>query len=88
MSVEFGENGIVVDAELICAAFDLTEDEMRALMRTGAMHTVCERGIGEHEGRWRLTFRYDGGMVRLTTDENGRVLSRVRSRAPWKAGKV
>ena len=82
MPVEIGKDGIVVDATVVCTAFDLEEEEMRALMRAGEMQTACERGIGEHEGRWRLTFRHDGRMLRLTTDENGRVLSRVRSSAP------
>ena len=44
-----------------------------AEMRRGIVYSMSERGIGEDEGRFRLTFRYrDRGLIVTTT---GKIVS-------------
>ena len=55
-SVEIGENGFVVDAEIIAQAFGIAAPQVQALMRANVITSRCEKGGGEDAGRWRLTF--------------------------------
>jgi hypothetical protein len=48
------------------------------LLRNGAITSRCERGIGEDEGRFRLTFFHAGRRLRLVVDADGRILQRSR----------
>lgn len=69
-------DGFEVDAELLSAAFGLSETEVRARMRDGRVTTLSEKGEGEDEGRWRITFFSGARALRLTVDGNGTVLSK------------
>jgi len=69
--------GFEVDATLIAAAFGLDPAQLQEKMRAGDVTSLCEKGEGDDEGRYRLTFRHDGRAMRLTVDANGRVLSRA-----------
>lgn len=64
----------VIDVRLLAEAFGLTEDEIKARMRGGAMTSRCEAGVDEDSGRWRLTFRYGDRACRLIVDIAGNVL--------------
>ena len=46
-------------------------------MRAGDVTSLCEKGEGDDDGRFRLIFRHDGKALRLTVDAEGRVLSRA-----------
>lgn len=77
--------GFEVDAGVIAASFGLTPTELREKMRAGDITSLCEKGEGSDEGRFRLTFHHAGRALRLTVDAAGHVLSRatfpsVRSR--------
>lgn len=77
--VEVSGTTFTVDAGLVAEAFGLGVEELRALMRDGAITTRHERGEGEDEGRARLSFLYRGLTFRLTIDEkSGVILSRAR----------
>lgn len=75
--VEMVEGRFLVDAALIAAAFDLPEDRTRALMQDGTITSRTERGEGEDEGRFRLTFFHRNRAFRLTLDAEGRILTRA-----------
>ncbi len=81
-SVEVGDDGFVVDAEIIAEAFGLAASEVQALMQSNAITSLCEKGVDEDEGRWRLTFFHDNRAFRLTVDENSQILGRARFDAP------
>jgi Family of unknown function (DUF6522) len=68
---------IEVDAALVASALGLAPAEFQALMRNGRIRTLCERGIGEDAGRYRLSFYHLKRRFRLITDAQGNVLSRL-----------
>lgn len=80
--IERNGDDFVVPASLLGEAFGLAEAEIRERMRDGTLTSRCETGQDEDEGRWRLSFRHKGHVVRLTVDASGRILSRARFAAP------
>jgi hypothetical protein len=84
MAVERKDGDFVVDAALLADAFGLSEGEIKARMRDGAITSRCETGVGEDAGRWRLTFHHGDRACRFIVDESGKVLKRVSF--PIKAG--
>ncbi len=77
-TVELGGNGFVVEAESIAEAFGISATSVQELMRSGAITSRCEKGEGEDEGRWRLTFFYNNRAFRLTLDEAAKIISNAR----------
>ncbi|MBU3030594.1 DUF6522 family protein [Paracoccus marinaquae] len=75
--VELTAEGFVVDAGLLAAAFGLQSSVVQDMMRNGRITSRSERGQGEDEGRWRLTFYYEARALRLTLDADGTVLSKA-----------
>ncbi|MDO5614221.1 MAG: DUF6522 family protein [Paracoccus sp. (in: a-proteobacteria)] len=71
-----------VDAAIPAAAFDLTQQAFRDLMRAGQIATRCERGEGTDAGRWRLVFQYGTRVCRLTVDDSGNILGQSRFDRP------
>jgi len=78
-AVEISGTTVTVDAGVVAEAFGLQADEVRDLMRGGAITTRHERGEGEDAGRARISFFHRGRALRLTIDEqSGVILSRAR----------
>lgn len=67
-----------VAAPIIAEGLDLPEHAIARAMATGAITTRTERGEGEDEGRFRLSFFYRQKVFRLTVDGEGNILSRAR----------
>jgi hypothetical protein len=65
-----------VDAALIGELLDLAPSDVQALMRAGKITSRCERGEGDHAGRYRLTFFHACRRARLTVDAAGRIIRR------------
>ena len=84
-SVEFDDNGFVVDAEILAQAFGIAPSEVQGLIRSQAMTSRCEKGVDEDEGRWRLTFIYQNRAFRMTVDNTSRILSRAKFDVPRQA---
>lgn len=80
--VEVGENGFVVDAAILAEAFGIMPPEVQPLMQSGTITSLCEKGVNEDEGRWRLTFYFAGRAVRLTVNTKGDILGQSRFDAP------
>ena len=74
--------GFEVDAALIAKAFRTDIDALREKMRAGEVTSLCEAGAGADAGRFRLTFRHAGRVLRLTVDSQGQVLTRSIFDAP------
>lgn len=81
-TVELGDNGFVVEAEVVAEAFGITAASVQGLMQSGAITSRCEKGEDADEGRWRLTFFYNGRAFRLTVDEASNIIGRARFDAP------
>jgi Family of unknown function (DUF6522) len=46
------------------------------MIRNGEITSLCERGVNEDAGRYRLTFFHKSRRVRLVVDANGTVVQR------------
>jgi hypothetical protein len=69
-------SSIEVDAAPVAALLGLHPVEFRKLMQSGKITTLCERGVGEDEGRIRATFYCRGKRARLILATDGTVLAR------------
>ncbi len=76
-AVTITAEGFEVDASVIAEAFGFDTVHLQEKMRAGDVTSLCEKGEDSDAGRFRLTFRHAGQSLRLTVDENGRVLSRA-----------
>ena len=72
--IEFRDDAFVVDAALVGELLQLPASRVQALMRSRRITSVCERGIDEHAGEYRLSFFYGNRRARLSTNLEGRVL--------------
>lgn len=68
--------GFVVAAEVIGAALKVAAAEVPGLLREGRIKVGQEEGVGEDEGRWRLSFTLGQRRLRLVVDDRGAVLTR------------
>ncbi len=75
-AIERREDAFLVDSELVEELLGVPAARVPTLMREGAITSVCELGIDDHEGEFRLTFFYRNRRARLSADLNGRVLRR------------
>lgn len=65
--VEIQDGEIQLDAQIIADGFDLEPARIPALMRDGAITSLCECGIDEDAGRYRLTFFHKSRRFRLSS---------------------
>jgi len=74
--VEIGEDGVEVDAALIAKGFDVHPDQVLDHLRSGAITSRYEKGIGEDEGRNRLTFFSRSRRLQIIVDVTGAIIQR------------
>ena len=60
-----------VEAGFLAAKLGLSLDRLRAEMRRGIVYGVVERGVGEDEGRLRLTFRHRARSWTVVVEADG-----------------
>ena len=75
--VELDEDGPVVDAELIAGLLNGPANQVIRLIRQGAITTLSEKGIDEHEGGFRLRFFHRSRRAKIEVDRSGRVFNRT-----------
>lgn len=76
MHVEMNNGEFCIEAGLLGNLFEVEPAAIPVLMRDGVLTGVCERGIGEDDGKYRLSFFYASRRVRLNVDAAGAVLQR------------
>ncbi len=76
MRLERRAGDFSIDASLLGELLNVASPRIHELMRRGEITGLCERGEGEHEGQYRLTFFYKGRRARLSVDESGRIVRR------------
>jgi hypothetical protein len=74
--IEFSDGTFVVDAALLGELLDVPASRVPILMRDGAITSVCERGIDDNEGEFRLSFFHRNRRARLSMDLTGRIIRR------------
>ena len=68
------EGGFVIDAEDLGPLLGVEPPRVPELMREGRITCRSERGEGEDEGRFRLTFRHGRTTLRLVVQAAGTVI--------------
>lgn len=76
MHVELNNGEFCIEARLLGDLFKVEPAAIPALVRGGVLTGVCERGMGEDDGKYRLSFFYGSRRVRLNVDAAGTVLRR------------
>lgn len=74
--IEFAQDDIVVDAALVASLLNVAPEDVPELMRTKAITSICERGVDDHDGEYRLSFFFQNRRARLNIDATGNVLRR------------
>lgn len=76
-NIEFANGEVLVDAAVIAKGLKLEAEAVQEMMREGRITSLCERGMGEDEGRFRLTFFSDNRRFRLVVNEAGSIVQRL-----------
>jgi Family of unknown function (DUF6522) len=74
--IEIGLGALHVNASVIAQGLALEPSRVQAMMREGEITSVCERGVKEDAGRYRLTFFHKSRRFRLIVDGTGTVIQR------------
>lgn len=77
MTVDVNDSGLTVDCETLSPLLRVPASNIPALLRQGAITSLCEEGVGEHAGGFRLTFFYQGKRARIMVGPAGEVLGRA-----------
>jgi Family of unknown function (DUF6522) len=75
-AVWFEDNGLSVDAAVIGRGLGMSPSAVQANIRAGKLTVLCERGVDEDQGRYRLTFFFENRRFRLVVDEKGNAIQR------------
>jgi hypothetical protein len=75
-NVELVAGSVHVDANLIGKGLGLDPALVQERMRANRITSVCERGVDEDAGRYRLTFFHENRRFRIVIDESGSIVRR------------
>jgi len=82
MNVAFENGTFTVDAAIVAEPFGLEPSNVPVQMREGKITSVCERGVDDDAGRYRLTFFRGQLRLRLLVDDRGTILERAVDQLP------
>src|SRR5665213_1688183 len=74
--IEFEDGALHVDAAIVAEGLAIEPSLVQERMRAGTITSLCERGIDEDSGRYRLTFFSEHRLFRLVVDQKGNVIQR------------
>jgi len=74
--IEIGLGSLHINASVIAQGLALEPSRIQAMMRKGEITSVCEHGVNEDAGRYRLTFFHKSRRFRLVVDGTGTVIQR------------
>lgn len=74
--VEFLDGAFHIAAEAIAPGLGVPAETVPALLRAGEITSLCEKGLDEDAGSYRLTFFHGNRRLRLMVDERGRIFRR------------
>lgn len=74
-SITFEHGTITVDPAIVAKGLRLDPEALRDHLRCGNVTSLCEKGEGEDEGRFRLTFFSSTRRLRLVVDASGVILT-------------
>jgi hypothetical protein len=74
--VEFEDRTVCIDAAVIGQGLNVDASLVQVRMREGKITVLCERGVDEDAGRYRITFFHENRRFRLVVDEEGNAIQR------------
>lgn len=74
--IEFENGAAEVDAALVGESLGIEPSLVQEQMREGTITSLCERGIDDDVGRYRLTLFSNRRRLRLLVDDGGNVVQR------------
>jgi hypothetical protein len=74
--VEFEVGALRVDAAVIGQGINVEPSLVLDRMREGKITVLCERGVDEDAGRYRMTFFHENRRFRLVVDKEGNAIQR------------
>jgi hypothetical protein len=74
--VEFEQGTLSIDAAVVGRGLNVEPSLVPVRMREGKITVLCERGLNEDAGRYRLNFFYENRRFRLVVDEAGNAVKR------------
>ena len=74
--IGIGLGSLHINASVVAQGLALEPSLVQALMRKGEITGLCERGVNEDAGRYRLTFFHKSRRFRLVVDATGTVIQR------------
>jgi hypothetical protein len=74
--IEIHDGTMHIEASIIALGLELEPSLVQAMMRKGEITSLCERGVNEDAGRYRLTFFHKSRRFRLIVDGTGTVIQR------------
>jgi hypothetical protein len=74
--IEIQDHAVHIEASIVAQGLQLEPSLVHAMMRNGEITGLCERGVDEDAGRYRLTFFHKKRHFRLVVDETGTVIQR------------
>jgi hypothetical protein len=75
--IEVDDGAFQVDSAVVARGLKLEPSSVRAMMRNGEITCLCERGVNEDAGRYRLTFFHESRQFRILVDANGVIIRRT-----------
>jgi hypothetical protein len=75
--IELRDGAMQVDATLVAAGLQIEPSVLQQRMRDGLITTLCEQGVEQDSGRYRLTFFSPNRRFRIVVDQQGRILQRL-----------
>ena len=74
-SIVFHDGTVEVDAALVARGLRLDPAALQQGLRDGSITSLCERGVAEDAGRFRLTFYSPLRRLRVILDQDGEILT-------------
>jgi hypothetical protein len=74
--IEIYDCAVHIEASVVAEGLQLAPSLVHSLMRNGEITGLCESGVDEDAGRYRLTFFHKNRRFRLVVDETGTVIRR------------
>jgi hypothetical protein len=74
--IQVQDNALHIEASIVAQGLELEPSFVHAMMRNGEITSLCERGVHEDAGRYRLTFFHKSRRFRLIIDSSGTILRR------------
>ena len=75
--VRMNNGSFEIDATYLAEHFRIDPARVQDLLRNEQIKARCERGEGEDEGRYRLSFRHGASRLNLVVDASGKILRRT-----------